>query len=94
MSNKESDIELDVSSKELKKNIGKVVIQMNDDMMVLQRVYKKVRTSEEKKLSSKDAEIESRVIKSRDKLKETITVLEKQPSQVAAEGLEKFLKLN
>ena len=93
MNIKESDIELDISSKELKKNIGKVVIQMNNDMMVLQKVYKKVRSSEEKKLSTKDADIESRVIKSRDKLKETITALENQPSQVAAEGLEKFLKL-
>ena len=65
----------------------------NDDMMVLQKGYKKVRSSEEKKLSTKDADIESRVIKSRDKLKETITALENQPSQVAAEGLEKFLKL-
>ena len=87
----ESDVNLDASANELKKNIGKVVISMNEDMLALQQVYKKAKGMKE--LDGKDAELESRVKKSQKSLEKTLNELDAQPAYVQSEGLEKSLKL-
>ena len=78
---------------ELKKNIGKTVIQLNEDILVLQRIYKKRKLSKDKPLEKKELEVESRVKTAKENLEATIESLEKQPAYVTSEKLEKFVRM-
>ena len=85
--------DLNATIVELKKNIGKTVIQLNEDILVLQRIYKKRKLSKDKPLEKKELEVESRVKTAKENLEATIESLEKQPAYVTSEKLEKFVRM-
>ena len=83
---------LDESLAELKKNIGKVVIQMNDDMLTVQQAYKK-RKSTKKELGEKEKIVENRIVESRAVLESAALKLSENPEYVKYKGVDKLSKL-
>ena len=90
---KSKPVVLSESANELKKNIGKAVIQINSDILTLIEVYKKGKLSGTVLLSDKDAAVEDRVKTTSARLEETIKTLQSQPDYVKSEGLDKLIKL-
>ena len=84
---------ISASACELKKNIGKVVIQLNEDIVSLQRIKRKRNASGNKTLEEKHTHLETKIKDTRDGLKTTLEQLEAQPSYVTAEKLDKLVKL-
>ena len=92
----ESKSELEVnndSAIELKKSIGKAVMQINSDMLALQQVYRKVKPSADKELNKKDCALETKVKNLYNGLKETVAKLNSKPDYVKSEGFDKMIKL-
>ena len=83
---------LDKSIIDIRKNVGKVVIEINEDMIMLQRAYKLVKP-QGKKLEGKDAVIENKVIESSENLKSTLQNIKDRADFACSEELRKVVKL-
>ena len=79
------------SANELKKSIGKAVIQTNSDILALLQVYKKSKAAGTVSLSEKDIALQDRVRKACEGLDDTAKALQSQSEYVTSEGLEKLL---
>ena len=84
--------DLGASLAELKKYVGKLVVQMNGDMLLLQRAYKR-KSSSGRKLEGKEAEIELRVREHQSSLETVLQTLENDPEHGKVKGVDKMMKM-
>ena len=80
-----------MSSTELKKSIGKIVIRINSESIDLLNEYKKVK--EGGTLSNKGEVLQKGVIEKKKYLEEALTSLENKLEYVQTENLQKTLQL-
>ena len=79
------------TAKDLKKQIGGLVFQANDDILALQMGYRRVKEGGE--LSKKEIEVEKSLFEKKKGLEEAIANLETRPDYIKEEKLDKFMKM-
>ena len=80
-----------MSSTELKKSIGKIVLRISNEVIELQKEYRKVKDGET--LSRSGIELEKSVIEKRDSLVNALASLESKPDFIEEDNLQKTVKM-
>ena len=80
-----------MSSTELKKSIGKIVLRISNEVIELQKEYRKVKDGET--LSRSGIELEKSVIEKRDSLVNALASLESKPDFIEKDNLQKTVKM-
>ena len=84
---------MEQSTAQMKKYAGNLVLNVNNDILELQKVYLKIKDGDYNKLTDSDRSKEKRIEANKKKLEETVSKLGSMKDYVKEEKLEKLVKM-